>query len=154
MIVEPYTNGFGGRLRVAMDARGVRKNVDLADAIGVVEGTIRNYLKMVYPPKHTRIITIIASHLNVRLNWLLHGDGPMVEGGVAEPTASYSSDIDAQLLGRCFEAILVSLDPLRGRRPSAGRIGAVMAEVYLLCQREGKQPTQEVVAPFIRVLLA
>lgn len=154
MIIDSYTNGFGARLRAAMDYAGVRKNVDLADAVGVAEGTIRNYLKMARPPKNTKTIAIIASVLGVRSDWLLYGQGPMVEGGVAEAVVTYVGDIDIQLLGSCCAAVLDALERRGGARPPTSSLGAAIAEVYLICLRDRRKPTDDLVASFVRVMLA
>lgn len=96
----------------------------------------------------------LSRALDVSLEWLALGEGPMVLG-VADQTEPYRVDpFDHALLGACHLVLADELARRGGTRPEAAKIGAVLAEVYSQCQRESKQPTPELVAPFIRVLLA
>lgn len=79
----------------------------------------------------------------------------MDDQGVAETSNPYTaSSIDRHLLGQCCAAVMEALDGEGFAKPSASKLGAVIAEVYLICQRDGRQPTDELVASFMRVLLA
>jgi hypothetical protein len=78
----------------------------------------------------------------------------MKEEGARETATPYLADtLDAPLLGECCEAVLDLLARRGGHLPK-GKLGAAIAEVYLICQRDGRKPTDELVASFVRVLLA
>lgn len=79
----------------------------------------------------------------------------MREEGAREPDTPYRDDsLDVLLLGQCFTVMAEALGQRPTPLPPTAKIGAVIAEVYAMCLRERKQPTPELVAPFIRVLLA
>ena len=91
----------------------------------------------------------------MRPEWLVLGQGSMKEEGAREIATPYLADVlDASLLGECCEAILDLLERHGGPRLPKGKLGAAIAEVYLICQRDGRKPTDELVASFVRVLLA
>lgn len=99
----------------------------------------------------------LAKALGVSLEWLAFEAGPMlsVADAAGETLIPYTSDtLDAPLLGECCEAVLELLERRGGPRLPAGKLGAAIAEVYLICQRDGRKPTDELVASFVRVLLA
>ncbi len=64
---------FGARLREAIRLRNITQE-ELGDAIGVTQGGIGHMLKRDDPPKK---IVEIAHALNVRVDWLALGEGPM-----------------------------------------------------------------------------
>lgn len=79
----------------------------------------------------------------------------MVLQGVAESPNPYRAEsLDAQLLGQCCEAVLDALERRGGLRPPASKLGAAIAEIYTICLGDGRTPTDELVASFVRVLLA
>jgi hypothetical protein len=89
------------------------------------------------------------------MEWLISGQGPMAEEGVAETPNPYQTDsLNTQLLGQCCTAVLDVVDRQGSARPPASKLGAVIAEVYVICQRDSRQPTDDLVASFMRVLLA
>ena len=91
----------------------------------------------------------------MRPEWLILGQGPMKEEGVREGTNPYSSGtLDVPLLSQCCEAVLDVLERRGGPRLPGAKLGAAIAEIYLICQRDGRKPTDELVASFVRVLLA
>ena len=97
----------------------------------------------------------LAKALGVSLEWMEIGRGPMIHEGAAEAPDPYRSEaIDPRLIGQCFESVMEALERHPGARPPSSKIGAAMAEIYTICQRDGRKPTDELVASFIRVLRA
>ena len=91
----------------------------------------------------------------MRPEWLALGQGRMKEEGARETATPYLADtLDASLLGECCEAVLDLLERRGGPGLPKGKLGAAISEVYLICQRDGRRPTDELVASFVRVLLA
>lgn len=79
----------------------------------------------------------------------------MQEEGARESATPYRADtLDALLLGQCFVVVADALGQRTAPCPPAAKVGAIMAEVYSQCLREGKEPTPEMAAPLIRVVLA
>lgn len=134
-----------------MEARGINMT-ELARRAKLRPNTLTNWKSGRTANPRKNDIASVCQALGVRPEWLVLGHGPMDEPSAHEAETPYRDD--SALLGQCFTAVLESLDQRAAHRPPAAKIGAVMAEVYALCLREGKQPTPELVAPFIRVLLA
>jgi hypothetical protein len=147
---------FGGRLLRAMQEVGIRKNIALSSAIGVSEGTIRNWLKRADSPQGAeRTITVIANLLEIRRDWLTHGTPPMKEGQSPETLIAYRTDtLDGRLLGACIRQVMTALNESQAGEVSDAQLGAVVAEIYKACIETKKPPTHELATPFIRVLLA
>lgn len=93
--------------------------------------------------------------LKVRPEWLAFGRGPKEEEGARETPVTYHADsMDPALLGTCALLFFEELARLAGPIPPAAKLGAALAEIYGQCEREGKQPTPELVASFVRVMMA
>ena len=107
-----------------------------------------------YVPE-TYTLDRLAKILGVSLEWLALGEGPMILVGVREEAAPYQpSPMDPQLMGACVNMLIDELARHGASRPPASKLGAAINEIYLLCEREKKQPTPDLVAPFVRILMA
>ena len=105
-------------------------------------------------PSAERLVAL-ARGTGFRPEYILLGVLPKREEGVREPSLTYTADgIDPQLIGECFESVMEALERHPGPRPPSSKIGAAMAEIYTICQRDGRKPTDDLVASYIRVLRA
>lgn len=85
----------------------------------------------------------------------MYGAGPIKEEGARETATPYSADtLDVPLLSQCCEAVIDVLERRGGPRLPGAKLGVAIAEIYLICQRDGRKPTDDLVASFVRVLLA
>ncbi len=101
-------------------------------------------------------IAAVCQELQIRPEWLYLGVEPMDEiEGAADITVPYRTDLlNAHLLGQCCAAVLDAVERQTPSIPPASKLGAVIAEIYAICQRDGRQPTDDLVSSFMRVLLA
>lgn len=146
---------LGDRLKEAMALAGVPSQAELSRLARLRPNTITRWIHGTTASPRENDLGVVCSVLKVRPEWLLFGVEPMKEDSAEKSAGRKLSELpDATLLGQCYTVVLETLEQRGTARPPAAKIGAVIAEVYGLCQREGKQPTQDLVAPFLRVLLA
>lgn len=137
-----------------MEVRGFSM-AELARRAKVRPNTLTNWKSGRTANPRKNDIASVCQALRIRPEWLLLDQGPMEEEGARETGLDYMADgIDPLLLGQCFEAVMGALEKHSGPRPPSSKIGAAMAEIYIICQRDGRKPTDDLVASFIRVLLA
>lgn len=144
---------MGQRIAKARGAKGWTQ-ADLAKAIGKKPQQVSAWERDEGQPRAANL-SALADALGVRPEWLVLGQEPRTAEIVAEQTGVYSHDLfDTQLMGACINALIDELTRRGADRPAPEKLGAIVNEIYLQCEREKKQPTAEVVAPFIRILMA
>lgn len=70
---------FSERLKLARERRDINQT-QLADFLGVSAQTVQQWESGKTMPRHKRV-NALARHLRVREQWLMFGQGPMLEGG-------------------------------------------------------------------------
>lgn len=144
---------MGQRIAKARGAKGWTQ-ADLAKAINKKPQQVSAWERDEGQPRAGNL-SPLADALDVRPEWLVLGQEPRKAEIAAEQAAVYSHDLfDTQLLGACINALIDELTRRGANRPSPEKLGAIVNEIYLQCEREKKQPTPDLVAPFVRILMA
>jgi hypothetical protein len=96
----------------------------------------------------------LARALGVSIEWLALGAGQMEEV-MRETSIPYRTDmLDGRLLGACIRQVMTALNESHAGEVPDAQLGAVVAEIYNACIKAKTPPSHDLIAPFMRVLLA
>ena len=132
---EEMAAGFSERLKDSLFAMGQSQS-DLARSIGASATAISTYLKGRLPEAH--LLLAIAQSLNIEVQWLLTGEGPMRRG--EEKVTSGGSEFDVPGGLSAAEARLVALF----RRLTKVQKGKMPNLMSFLATEEQEEFAQEV----------
>lgn len=148
--LSPDVEGFSRRMRELMD---VQKSVNsFANAAGVTEGAIRNYLRGGVKPSQ-KVLEAIARTAGVSVSWLATGEGRR------EPQAGemlFGTPGERDVMKLAIQDAEEILGVLKATVPPKQKAELVLAlyDYYTACKDDGTDVTADNVVSFIREKLS
>lgn len=140
---QMLTAGIGKRIAACADAAGGKRR--LAYRAGIHETQLYRYISGKNQPS-VEVAAAIAGAVDVRMEWLATGQGPMRDGMRAEPVTHAAIDLD--LLEDALEAIDDALERTEHRLTPRQR-ASLAAALYDTYRHSGKAPAKGAVLRLI-----